>query len=260
VTHAPRSLYPCGIWHSPPSYQGGGSASEEPQKTDPREDPLGVRGKRLESVDGSFQAILTCSHRLEEPDEEERQRRPRALVRGEGPRAKGWVLHYGCPHLRHPARAKSRLIRRPSVPAGVLPRDLPKCEPRSRRQKCCHGGSRDCSGRESLATRYQLGLRRQAGFPNHPERRRPARCGPPRYCFGKEGVRQMRRLGAEAVVNARRDGARISRDSCACDESEGFLPAEPWSSTRCSTRDITARDERYLNAAEALILIEDRAA
>ena len=46
----------------------------------------------------------------------------------------------------------------------------------------------------------------------------------------------------------------------ACDEIEGFLTAETWSSVRCSTRGITAGHQRYLNAAEALILIEDRAA
>jgi hypothetical protein len=67
-------------------------------------------------------------------------------------------------------------------------------------------------------------------------------------------------LGAEAVVNASRNRADISRDTCACDESEGLRAAEPRSGIRRSTREITAGHHRYLNAPEARILIEDRTA
>jgi hypothetical protein len=70
----------------------------------------------------------------------------------------------------------------------------------------------------------------------------------------------MRRLRTEALVNARRDGAGISLHSCACQEIEGFLTAERWSGIGCSARGITAGHERYLDAAQALILKEDRAA
>ena len=87
----------------------------------PGNNPTGSE-KRLESVDGSLQAVLTCSHRLEEPDEEERQRRPRARVRGERPRGQGLgvALWVSTPASSCP---KTRLIRgrrgTPARPARV---------------------------------------------------------------------------------------------------------------------------------------------
>jgi hypothetical protein len=103
--------------------------------------PTEVCEKRLESVDGSFQAILTCSHGLEEPGEEERQRRPRARVQGEHPRSRPRGCASGrvpsgasADNCEQPARAKTRLLRGPT---GVLSRNLCECEPPSQ------GGARD---------------------------------------------------------------------------------------------------------------------